>query len=496
MLFDYDDGDIESIKIYAKKLVGRTFRDIKEEFDKSPIKRYHNLKNPIDFSIEEDEIEYASNSKAKGELGNFLEKYYFGYKPNSNQDADFPKVGVELKQTCIDKTKKDTYRAGERLSITNISYKEPVIEDFYKSHVWKKIQHILLVHYIRDKSMERLDYKIQYVNYFSPPEEDIEIIIDDYNKINQKIKEGRAHEISEGDTMYLGACTKGSTAASSLQPQYYGEHILAKKRNFCFKQSYMNYILHNYIEKDNVPFEPIVKENIKESFQDYVISLINKHKGKTDKELCELFDRPYNNNKAQWNDLTFRMLGIKSNRAAEFEKANIVMKTIRIEENGKNRESISLPPFKFMDLVNEEWEDSTVFDYFDTTQFLFVVFRRIGEKYVLKGAQLWHMPHKDLNEIVCKEWNMYKKIIKGGIELIKEEKENGEVEIRNNLPGMKDTEIIHIRPHAQKAAYKLKDGFVKGNILKDADELPNGEWMTKQSFWLNREYVLKQLIVN
>ena len=60
---------------------------------------------------------------------------------------------------------------------------------------------------------------------------------------------------------------------------------------------------------------------------------------------------------------------------------------------------------------------------------------------------------------------------------------------------MKDTEIIHIRPHAHKAAYKLKDGFVKGDLLKDADELPNGEWMTKQSFWLNREYVLKQLII-
>lgn len=58
---------------------------------------------------------------------------------------------------------------------------------------------------------------------------------------------------------------------------------------------------------------------------------------------------------------------------------------------------------------------------------------------------------------------------------------------------MKDTEIIHIRPHAQKSAYQLNDGFIKGNIERDADELPNGEWMTKQSFWLNKQYVLKQL---
>lgn len=152
------------------------------------------------------------NDKAKGQLGNFIEKYYFGYDPNGNQEADFNKIGLELKQTPIDKTKKGEYRAGERLSITNISYNEPVEEDFYKSHVWEKIKCILLIHYLRDKSIERLDYVIKFVNLFSPPKDDLKIIIDDYNQINEKIKQGKAHELSEGDTMYLGACTKGATA--------------------------------------------------------------------------------------------------------------------------------------------------------------------------------------------------------------------------------------------------------------------------------------------
>ena len=76
------------------------------------------------------------------------------------------------------------------------------------------------------------------------------------------------------------------------------------------------------------------------------------------------------------------MLGIKSNHAAEFQKANIVVKTIRIEENGKNRENMSFAPFKFKELVQEEWEDSTVFNYFDTTQFLFVVFQKVDNIYV------------------------------------------------------------------------------------------------------------------
>lgn len=504
-LFDYDDTNIDSVYSYAKKLEGMTFSEILKEYENSPIKAYGEdlydsssieespiiKESPADYL--EDEIKSKNNTNSKGQLGNFIEKYYFGYNPNSYQGADLKKIGVEIKQTPIEINKKGTYSAGERLSITNISYKEPVEDDFYKSHVWEKIKCILLIQYLRDKSLERLDYVIKFVNLFSPPKEDLQIIIEDYKKINEKIKQGKAHELSESDTLYLGASTKGATAQKSTRPQYYGNHIPARKRNYCFKVSYMNYVLRNYVLQNNVPCESIIKIDIHESFQDYIVGLINKHIGKTDKELCQLYNRPYNNNKAQWNDLAFRMLGIKSNRAAEFEKANIVVKTIRIEEDGKNRENMSFAPFKFKELIKEEWEDSTVFNYFDTTQFLFVVFERYGDSYKLKGSKLWHMPYEDLNEVVHKEWNNYINIIKDGVTFIEVKKADGSFEIKNNLPGMKDTTIIHIRPHAQRSAYKLKDGFIIGNIAKDADELPNGEWMTKQSFWLNRSYVLQQL---
>ena len=71
----------------------------------------------------------------------------------------------------------------------------------------------------------------------------MKIIQEDYEKIAKKVSEGRAHELSEGDTMYLGACTKGSTAEKSHLPQeYYAPDIKAKKRTFCFKQSYMTTI--------------------------------------------------------------------------------------------------------------------------------------------------------------------------------------------------------------------------------------------------------------
>ncbi|MCB6443326.1 hypothetical protein, partial [Streptococcus salivarius] len=79
------------------------------------------------------------------------------------------------------------------------------------------------------------------------------------------------------------------TAASSIVPQYYGDHIPAKKRNFCFKRSYMDYVLQNYVLKDEVPSESIIKnkndlENI--TFDNFIINKINNYRGKTDKQLC------------------------------------------------------------------------------------------------------------------------------------------------------------------------------------------------------------------
>lgn len=494
MIFDYDNKNIDSILSYAEKLKNKTFRDIEKMYSESKIKHYINPYNICseteNYSIKESEVSYIKNPNAKGQLGGLLEQKYFGYKPNSSQEADFKEVGLELKQTCVDLTKKGEYRAGERLSITNISFKEPVNDNFYESHLWDKIKNILLIQYLRDKSIDRLDYKIKFVNLFTPPDKDLEIIIQDYKKINEKIKDGKAHELSESDTLYLGACTKGSKATENI-PQFYGNHIPAKRRNFCFKQSYMNYVLQNYILNKGISSESIIKnKNIlnKETFENHIINLLNKNINKTDKELCSIYGREYNNNKSQWIHLAYLMLGIKGNHAEEFEKAGIVVKAIRIEENESIKENISFPPFKFKELVSESWENSTLFKYFDTTRFLFVVYKATGNSYKFIGSKLWNMPYNDLNTIVKKGWENIRLSILKGIEFIPE-KHGSNIRYLNSLPKISDNPIIHIRPHAAKSAFKFKDGTIIGN-LSNADELPDGQFMTKQSFWINRSYLI------
>lgn len=475
----YDRTSPQSIETYAKKLIGHTFNEVKQ----------WNLPSVV----KEEEVEYGERSR-KGGLGNFIEEQFFCYKANSDSEPDFPEAGVELKVSPYEEKKNGKLSAGERLVLTMISYEHAVEPDFNKSHLWAKCHLILLIYYLRDRTKKsNLDYRIDFAKLFTPPKEDLDIIIQDYKTIIDKIASGRANELSESDTNYLGACTKGASAEKSTVPQrYYAPEKLARKRAFCYKTSYMTYVLNNYIISDAETCESIIKaadELEGKTFEDYVISKIDKYIGKTDKELCRLFDREYNNNKAQWSDLAYRMLGIKSNKAEEFIKAQIVVKAIRLEEDNRIVESSPLPAFSFKELVNEEWEDSELFAYFDETRFLFVVFKRDGNEYKLKGSQMWNMPYVDLNEKVHKGWIDIKKTVEDGVELTVTC--NG---VRNNFPKKGDNEVIHIRPHAQKSFYVFEDGSTYGSgRVSDSDELPDGRRMTKQSFWLNNTYVLSQL---
>ncbi len=476
----YDPASPESIESYAVQLENKTFLEVVSEKG----------------NLASDAVEAYANKLRKGGLGNLLEEVYFGYKANSNQEADFPEAGVELKATPYEVTKKGELRAGERLVLTMINYDRPIEMEFFQSHAWEKMRLILLIYYWRNKQLNsNLLYKIGFVKMFTPPETDLEIIKKDYDFIVRTIMDGRAHELSEGDTMYLGACTKGATAEKSTVPQYYGDNITARKRAFCFKNSYMTYVLNHYIagkQSDN----SILKDakTLKEkSFEEILEGIVAQYIGKSDKELCGYFGREYNNNKAQWNDLTYKILGIRDEYADEFEKANIKVKTIRIEENNTMRESMSFPPFKFMDLVHEEFEDSSLHDYFDETILFFFVWKKDGDVYRVKGCLLWNMPYLDLEVNVRKEWEQYKHIIQYGVEFKKCVDGSGKISFKNNLPNRSDTEVIHVRPHATKAAYRFHNGDEYGNVERDANMLPNGEYMTTQSFWINNSYILKQI---
>src|SRR5699024_2714372 len=76
------------------------------------------------------------------------------------------------------------------------------------------------------------------------------IIKQDWETIVSKVKAGRAHELSEADTNYLGACPKGASK-KSLRSQPYSEE-LAMQRAFSLKQSYMTTLVRKLISQEDL----------------------------------------------------------------------------------------------------------------------------------------------------------------------------------------------------------------------------------------------------
>lgn len=522
---DYNPTDARDILRYAKWLIGKTFYDVLETDlrggkQEKIVSGYNNPEeNPS--VLQDSAVEYG-NTRRKGGLGNLIEEHFFHYDANSTSDADFSLAGLELKVTPYEErvgrgrnAGLNYFVAGERLVLTMIDFNQRPIEfDFFKSHVWEKCCQILLVYYLRNKALvNNLKYRINYVDIFTPNEKDRIIIMQDYRLIMEKIAQGKAHELSESDTMYLGACTKGSTAAKSIVLQI-ENNIPAQRRAFCYKTSYMTIVLNEYFIKATEEQDAVISDVdllAKLGFDGYIQSRVNKYVGKSDRDLCSLLGLEYTGNKAQWINIAFAILGVKSNKAEEFQKANIVVKATRIEENGKIKENTSFPPFKFLDLVDEQWLDldekdddtgafpyyteeikpSSLQAYFASTKFLFVVFKKKGGDYILKGCQLWNMPYLDLNVTVRRGWEQIRDTIINGVEFERRPVLSGEragrFNIKNNLPKKDDNPIIHIRPHAQKAYYKFED-YEEGNPA-NGNELPDGRWMTTQCFWLNNSYV-------
>ena len=479
-LFDVSVSDLRSPQVLeriARRLIGKTFREIHSQgFNPDGIDRAYN------------------NAAYKGGLGTLVEEYVFGYRANSDSRPDFVEANVELKTTCFDVKRNGDLSAGERLVLSMIPYDCEVSVNLYASHLWPKMACILLVIYRRDEDVDKYDQQICYAKLFTPPAADLKIIEDDYRRIVGLLREGKAEQLSEGMTTYLGSCTKGQ-GNQQLVAQFYPPHTGAKRRAFCYKRSYMDYVLHHYIMPCSVQEEDSIVKDTRMletwTFEELVLSLINENVGATDRELCAKFGMDYTGNKAQWTQLVYRMLGVRGQRAEEFEKANISVRTVREDEGGQTvRESLSLNTFKFADLLEQKaWDEAPLRDYMDETRFLFVVFEKIGDASVLKGSAFWSMPVDVIDGALRDCWEEARYVVQRGVKIVPKRRANGGVSYENDLPGITFNGVAHVRPHTARRYYRFLDGTEVGDDPNCGNELPDGRWMTTQSFWLNGTYI-------
>jgi len=163
--------------------------------------------------------------------------------------------------------------------------------------------------------------------------------------------------------------------------------------------------------------------------------------------------------------LVGKILGVRSNRIAELEKADVTLRVIALEPSGVLTESISFPAFDYREIIKQEWEESDFYAQLNSKRFLFIVFRKINRtNAVLEKVKFWNFPVEDLEQ-AQKVWDET-------VRLIKEKKANA-------LPRIKDNQVAHVRPHGRDSNDKILTAY--------------GTKEVKKCFWLNAKYIEEQL---
>ncbi len=453
MATNYDDSSITSILKYAQTFKDKTLRDI--------------MPHKVAETVSDINLKYGT--RRKGNFGNLVEEHIFGYSPNSDSQADFHKVGLELKTTPLKKLKSGKLVSKERLVFSMIDYMNIINETWEESSFLTKNKLLLLLFYLYEKNLDILDYEfkiIQILDLLSDVSDaDILQIKKDWETIVNKIKKGDAHLLSEADTLYLGAATKASSSANRRRQPNNNE--LAKPRAFSLKQTYLNSIVQTYLGKEDKTLVSLtddrslpntIEENIQSRFKPYL--------GKTNIEIEQKFGivykkRPKNHRRLLLN----KIFGTNSNKIKELEKANITMRVIALEPSGRLIESISFPIFKYCDIVDEHWEESDFYEQLTTKRFLFIVFKKNKDgSDTLEKLRFWNFPMQDIDEA---KW-----VWDETVRRIKDKK-------ANDLPRIKDNQVAHVRPHARNKDDVLPTGY--------------GTHEVKKCFWLNAKYIEKQL---
>lgn len=442
----------EEIRFLAKSVLGKSFNDI----------------------INSQYITVDSNKIQKGSLGDIIEFALFGIQKNNDSEPDFIDADIELKVTPYKKNKDNTLSAKERLVLNIIDYNTEYKNKFKSSHFWFKNKKIEILWYLNDNSKNKLDCVITNEMLFNLElSDDLKQIESDYNFIIDKIKNGKAHEISEADTMYLAACTKGVNS-NDLRSQPFSD-IPAMRRAFCFKASYMTQLVRKYIGNYS-DIEKLITNH--EDFNTFVSNKIKPYIGMSQKDLIRLFK--IESNAKNINSIIInKMFNIKGNlrNTDEFMKANIVPRTLRVESNGRIIESMPFPCFEYKRIVTERWDNSELKQTLETTKFMFFIFKYDKNDYIFKGIKLWNMPEKILETNVKNVWIRTKHIVQTG-NIVKKVLPNKRL---TNFPGMGDDEVCHVRPHA----INVDDTY----LLPTADVLTGLTSYTKHCFWINSKYL-------
>ncbi|MQF48411.1 hypothetical protein FIM08_00685 [SAR202 cluster bacterium AC-647-N09_OGT_505m] len=458
----YDESSPQSIAAYGLRLVGHSLRT---------------TPGAAPFPRAKLNAKVSSNNRhGPGEL---VEQYYYDIHPsNAACSPDFQAAGVELKTSSLLVKKRVGVVPKERLVFGMIDYDRIGEEEFESSCFMSKNRLVMALWYIHEDGVPIGDLRFHHARLIrldDLPDEDKAIIREDWEKIAERAREGHAELLgSEATpTTYLEALTKGGAGKRRRQSK---TGILARPRAFAFKINYIKTLL----SRPNPNAEHLFQGGSDVSrwgFEAAVLKRFEPFLRLTELEIATalgLRDDP--GGKQFRSTIAKAMIGVtKTNTVAEFERANIEMKTIH-HVNGKPQQHISFPAFRYMgpnSISEEVWDtedgdDERLADIrrrLQETRYLFVVFKESQGVSILAQARFWSMPQRDIENHVHPAWERARLALETGDWAL--------------MPRIKDSHVCHIRTHA--------------NVNEPKLPTPHNGMQTKRSFWLDMRYVSNQL---
>lgn len=436
---------IEELLNYTENIKGKTFKEIDS---KNLLENTTNMK------------------KNKGILGHVVETGFYDYPINSDPQADFDEIGVELKVTGYVKSKTGKLRAKERVSLTKINYFNIVNEEYQFSKLISKNKKILFIWYLYEPNKDIGDFVITDYQLYDMSQDE-ETFRNDFRIIKEKVVNGQAQDLSEGDTSYLGACTKSRTSKDRTAQPF--SPIMAKPRAFSLKNAYMSSILRSIGS---------TQTNFNQNYytvEDYIKDKINKYIGKTQLEILkELTGKvpekvPKNISKM----ITDILIG-KDTELEEkddlFKKTSFMIKNLPLTPKEKPRERMAFRNLRLSEF-EADWDDSDWKLYFEETTLLIICWRQPNSKTkngerILDGVKKISFNDDDLASFKI-TYDYVKKTI--------EEKNINELPVPNKFDG----QYLVVAPKGNKGDDAYNNFFKKE--------------VTKVTFMLTKDFLTKKL---
>lgn len=427
----YDPSSPESILTFARRLVGKSLREMIT-----------------------DELARLGG-KGKGCFGDDLAELYFGLPPGDNKsEPDFREAGVELKSSGLLRRKKGL-TAKERTSLAMIPATLQS-ERWETSSLLHKCGTILFVFYEFEDGVHYLDRTIRCVGLWEMPRSGE--LRDDWLTIQTQAAQVGIRQLSCKMTKRLEAAPKDQgnkdTPENERKPS---------RRAFALKAGTVTELVLPAMDWSVPVFDGELSfdelgDALSECFRPYI--------GLSAPELRLALGVATTPKSLNFHAaVTKAVLGVEPTQGVrELENQGVAIRSIRLDWGKQSpKEHVSFPHFKYLELVKESWDTSTLRETL-LRPILFVVYRAASadnDRYILSGVRLWRMPLEDLDGEVRRVWQLTIDRINSGA--------------ADKLPASADSPICHVRPHG-------RDG---------SDTLPtpaNGP-LVKSSFWLRNRYI-------